>query len=462
MPLHLPAPSFKTRLLFSACCLFSLNLLAEPAELKPIGPGLTPYGAEQAASQDKMIPEWQGGLTPDNMPAVKQGLENPFKNEKPLYVITSKNADQYPSLLTPGQLALLKTYPDTYRLPVYPTHRTAAAPSWVYRNIASNHANATLVNDGNGIQQSQGGVAFPVPKQADGEYDAQKIIWNHITRWAGMYVTMRFSESAVQRNGSYVLTTSEMQYYSLYNNPELTANNLNNRLFYLLGQIREPARLSGDAILIHETLDRTLQERQSWVYNTGTKRVIRTPSVAYDTPAPASDNLVTMDDTDMFNGALDRYDWHFLGKQIKLIPYNHFDLSNTTHDDKQVLKTGHINPELTRYEAHRVWVVEATLKKGTRHIYHKRRFYLDEDTWSIVESDKYDARGDLWRVSLNYLVNYYHVPATLPALIAHHDLQAQRYFAGFLDNSKGIAVQFHDTAPQESHFTPQNLRRLGR
>ena len=47
---------------------------------------------------------------------------------------------------------------------------------------------------------------------------------------------------------------------------------------------------------------------------------------------------------------------------------------------QNVLKPKHVNPDLERWELHRVWVVEATLKEGKRHIYAKRVFYVDEDT----------------------------------------------------------------------------------
>ena len=187
----------------------------------------------------------------------------------------------------------------------------------------------------------------------------------------------------------------------------------------------------------------------------------RAPSVGYDNPVPSADNLLTADDVDMFNGALDRYDWRFVGKQEMLIPYNNFKLSNQTGDYDQLLKKGHVNPDLTRYEMHRVWVIEGSVKKGTRHLYSKRRFYLDEDSWSIVQADQYDARGNLWRVHVSYLVNYYHVPVTWSALSVNHDLESKRYYASFLDNSNGLAIEFLNAPPKKGEFSPQALRRGG-
>lgn len=424
--------------------------------------GLTPYGAEQKGNSEGTIPSWEGGVTPDKMPKLTGGLENPFKDEKPLYVITSKNLQQYEKLLPYGQKVLFKTYPETYKIPVYPSHRTASAPDWVYQNIAKNQTTAKLVNDGNGIQNAFGGVPFPIPKSESGEYDAYKILWNHITRWRGVYVKVETSDTPVQANGSYSLVTSDQEVSFLFYDQSRNFEALNNKLSYFMASIKKPARLAGGAVLIHETLDRTVEDRLAWVYNAGSRRVRRAPSVAYDMPVASTDNLLTADDVDMFNGALDRYEWTYIGKQELLIPYNNFVLSNTTADHKRVLGKGHINPDLTRFELHRVWIIEGNLKSDVRHIYKKRRFYIDEDSWSIVQSDQYDSRGELWRVHMSYLVNYYHVPVTWSALTANYDLVSKRYFAGFLDNSNGVALKFSDEVPPESYFKPQALRRRGR
>ncbi|MCG8535787.1 MAG: DUF1329 domain-containing protein, partial [Pseudomonadales bacterium] len=267
-----------------------------------MGEGLTPYGAEQNGNADNTIPAWEGGITPDAMPKIEKGLENPFKDEKPLYVVTANNQSQYDSVLSAGQKALLAAYPKTYQIPVYPSHRTASAPQWVYDNIARNHSTAKLVNEGNGIEDAFGGVPFPVPKNAEGQYDAHKILWNHLTRWRGIYVTAESSDAPVQTSGSYSLVTSQQEVGFLFYDPKRTFDTLDNKLSYFMASIKKPARLAGGAVLIHETLDRTKEERLAWAYNSGTRRVRRAPSVAYDMPVASTENLLTADDVDMFNG----------------------------------------------------------------------------------------------------------------------------------------------------------------
>lgn len=436
--------------------LSALNLWAEP-----LAPGLTPYGAEQAGNESGSIPAWEGGLTPENSKIVKGKLDNPYSAEKPLYVITASNQEKYAAQLNEGQKVLLKTYPETYNIPVYQSHRTASATQWIYDNIAANNKSAELVDDGNGFSNAFGGVPFPIPKNDQGEIDARKILWNHLTRWRGLYIKALTSDVPVLANGKYALVTSEQKVYFPFYDPNESFKSIDNVLSQFMASITKPSRLAGGAVLVHETLNRVKEDRSSWIYNAGTRRVMRAPSVGYDNPVPSADNLLTVDDVDMFNGALDRFDWQFVGKQEMLIPYNNFNLSNQTADYDRLLKKGHINPELTRYELHRVWVIEGTVKKGTRHLYSKRRFYLDEDSWNIVQTDQYDARGKLWRVHISYLVNYYFVPVTWTALSAIHDLESKRYFATFLDNSNGLAIEFLDKPPKKGEFSPQSLRRSG-
>ena len=140
----------RSGLLLASICLFAS--IPAVAQTSALGKELTPYGAELKGNEAGTIPPWTGGLTPDQMPALQDKLENPFEKEKPLFTINAANLAQYRDQLSPGQRALLERYPDSYALPVYPSHRTAAAPQWVYDNIARNHGSARLVNEGNGIE----------------------------------------------------------------------------------------------------------------------------------------------------------------------------------------------------------------------------------------------------------------------------------------------------------------------
>jgi len=428
-----------------------------PQDAAKLGSSLTPLGAEKAGNAAGTIPAWTGGIT--QAPAGYKGSGthhiDPFAADKPLFTITRANLAQYRDQLTPGQVALFETYPDSFQMPVYPSRRSGSAPQWVYANTAKNAVSAKLLDGGNGFADAFGGIPFPIPQ------NGVEALWNHIARYRGTYVVRRASEVAVQRNGSYSLVTSQQEALFKFYDPKGSYASLNNILFYYLSATRSPARLAGGAVLVHETLDQVKQPRQAWGYNAGQRRVRRAPNLAYDTPISAADGLRTADDTDMFNGAPDRYDWKLLGKREIYIPYNSYKLTSAQVKYKDLLQVGHLNPAYTRYELHRVWVVEGTLKTGARHIYSKRTLYLDEDSWQAAVVDQYDGRGELWRVSMAYLKNYYELPTTWSALDVFHDLQARRYHVQNLDNEEANTIDFSQPTADDGYFTPAQLRRRG-
>ncbi|WP_339510355.1 DUF1329 domain-containing protein [Pseudomonas sp. RL_15y_Pfl2_60] len=442
-----------------ALVLFTGNTLAAVSaeDAAKLGTSLTPFGAEKAGNAAGTIPAWTGGITkvPADYKAPGQHHPDPFASDKPLFTITKANLDQYKANLTPGQIALFDTYPDSYQMPVYQTRRSGSAPQWVYDNTRKNATTAKLLDGGNGFADAYGGIPFPIPQ------NGVEALWNHIARYRGTYIVRRASEVAVQRNGSYSLVTSQQEALFKYYDPKGSFADLNNIMFYYLSFTKSPARLAGGAVLVHETLDQVKEQRQAWGYNAGQRRVRRAPNLAYDTPIAAADGLRTADDTDMFNGAPDRYDWKLLGKKEIYIPYNNYKVTSPDVKYDDLLKEGHLNPVYTRNELHRVWVVEGTLKSSARHIYSKRTLYLDEDSWQAAVVDQYDGRGELWRVSIAYLKNYYELPTTWSALDVFHDLQARRYYVQNLDNEESSTIDFSQPTPDDGYFKPAALRRRG-
>ena len=199
----------------------------------------------------------------------------------------------------------------------------------------------------------------------------------------------------------------------LYSLPSMTPETLNNRILLFKQTVTAPARLAGGILLVHETLDQVKKPRDAWLYNPGQRRVRRAPQVAYDNPGTAADNMRTSDQLDMFNGAPDKYDWKLVGKREVYVPVQRYRLQDPKLKYKDIVTPLHINPDHLRYELHRVWVVEATLRAGERHIYKKRVFYVDEDSWQILVVDQYDNRDQLWRVSEGHAMNFYNVPAVV-------------------------------------------------
>ena len=418
---------------------------------------LTPVGAVRAGNPDGSIPAWTGGIT-----ALPAGYNkgdhhaDPFGNDQVLYTITSANYKEYVANLSPGQVKLFETYPDTYKMPVYPTRRSASYPDSVYAATKVNALNGELLQGGNGIQNATMGIPFPIPQ------NGLEAIWNHTLRFRGDAVTRFGGQAAVTEGGAYTIIGFEEQLMIKYAEAGLTPAQLmdENILFKFKQSVTKPSRLAGTALLVHETVDQVKNPRQAWTYNTGQRRVRRAPNVAYDTPGSATDGLRTTDDYDMYNGSPNRYNWELKGKQELYVAYNSYKLHSDqlTYDD--ILKPHHINPDLTRFEKHRVWVVEANLKDEFRHVYVKRVFYIDEDSWQVLVADSYDDRGGLYRVALAYGLNYYEVPSPWSTLEVYHDLNSRRYLATGLDNEEEMYDFSVELSDRE--FTPQALRREGK
>jgi hypothetical protein len=423
-------------------------------EAAKLGNSLTLLGAETAGNAAQTIPAWDGGLTkPPVAHQAGQHYTDPYSGDKMLFVITAANMEKYKGNLSPGQMALLKKYP-SWEMVVYPTRRSAAFPQGHYDETVANATRANLQAGGNGISGTTGGIPFPIPK------DGMEAIWNHLTRYRGDTYAMNWVQAAVMRDGSYTPVRFEYEYDFHYGNLSRPVSaREDNKLLNFLQTVTAPARLAGQILLVYDTVNQIDQPRQAWTYNPGQRRVRLAPNIAYDNPGTAADGLRTNDDFFMYNGAIDRYNWQLVGKQELYIPYNSYKLTGNTLKYADVLKPGHINPNHARYELHRVWVVEATLKEGTSHIYKRRTFYIDEDSWMIAVADKYDTRNELWRVSEAHSINFYNLPMTYPTLEVHHDLQSGRYLAMGLRNEE---PKVHSPIKRNaSDFSPAGLRNLG-
>ena len=428
---------------------------AKPGEVHRLGEDLTPIGAERAGTADGRIPAWAGGLsTPpqDYQPGTVH--PDPFTGEKPLFRIDASNYKAYEAQLTPGQVAMLEKYADSYFLNVYPTHRSAAFPARIYAMTRANAGTGTLTQDGEGVVDVAEGFPFPFPETG------RELIWNHRLKYKGLGSIRKFSLIAATRDGDYQPVTLRIEVLGQYHQPGATLESINNRLLYFLQTIESPARLAGTLLLVHESLNQALQPRTAWVYNPGQRRVIRAPNVAYDNPAVATDGLAVSDMADMFNGAMDRFDWTLTGRREMYVPYNAYVAHGSDLDYDKLVLPGHLNPDIMRYELHRVWVVEARLREGVRHINPRRTYYLDEDSYQILLADHYDVRGALWRYSEAHPVMFYEVPTLWTSIETHHDLQSGRFVSYRQDNRSG-AARF-DMKLSPGQFTPQALRRKGR
>lgn len=421
-------------------------------DFSELGKSLTAFGAQQSGNKDGSIPPYTGGLTtvPAGFDKNSYVRPDPFAAEKPLLSIDQKNVDQFADKLTSGTVALIKRYP-SFRVDVYPTHRTAAAPQWVQDNTIRDAGKAKLEADGVSVTGAHARIPFPIPQNGN------EAMWNMLMRYNGDTMDYRkftaFNVNAagqvsISTQGRYILETE------FYNTAKPDSTVLQrNRMDYT-----GPARRAGESVMVLEPASYTATDRRAFQYLPGQRRVKLAPDLAYDTPNTSTSGMSTMDDVGLFNGKQDRFDFKLVGKKELYVPYNDYRM---VYADKpqEVFKADHINPDYVRWELHRVWVVEATLKPGARHIYKKREFYLDEDSWAPLAVDQYDARDSLWRVGFNYPSQSYDASTFSSFTAGHYDLIAGTYYIHLWPGTAGLRIT-SDHQP-DNYWSPDSLAGSG-
>ncbi|HVT36849.1 MAG TPA: DUF1329 domain-containing protein [Nevskiaceae bacterium] len=416
------------------------------------GDPLTPVGADRPGNVDNSIPAWTGGMLPSEKPAAYNGTKvvDPFPSDRPLYVVTAANMAQYKDKLSRGHLALLHKYPD-YQMPVYVTRRTASYPQPIYDATQVNIGKAKLLGS-DALSGAHLGFPFPHPQSG------VEIMWNHRTRYRGDQVSATYSQAVVAPDGSIRepnKTTFKVWFrYGNVKDPiDLAQQNI---LLYGI-TYGAPAGHSPDYVaLFHETANSIKQPRNIWVLIVKLQRMLRIPPVGYDQPFPASEGLMFIDMVDMYNGAFDRYVWKLQGKREMLIPYNDYRLSDGHLKNAQLLTPKHFNQKDARYELHRVWVIEATERGGMHHVFGKRTFYVDEDSWNVVLVENEDHDGNLWRFQEGHLVQLYDVQAMTALPDLTYDLKDGRYFANRLFAEDGLFR--YDEKMTANEFLPEAVK----
>ncbi|MDC0662180.1 DUF1329 domain-containing protein [Marinobacter sp. SS21] len=425
------------------------------AQAARLGADLTPVGAERAGNDAGTIPAWTGGLSkPPGGWSQGDREFSPFPEDQLLFTITKDNYQQYRDQLTDGHVAMLEAYGPDYFLPVYRTRRTAAFPEHVYDKFRDNALSAALLDNGNGVRDTIMTSPFPIPQ------NGLEVIWNHILRYRGEQLSFRSASATPAVSGAFNPIFTQYDYYFAYAEPGIQLADIDNKIFYLKTETIAPTSLAGSITLVHETLDQVRSPRLAWRYETGSRRLRRSPNLAYETDLPNASSLRSVDQKDMYNGAPNQYDWHLLGKREIYVPYNAYELHSDRHSSEDIIRPGHINQELARYELHRVWVVEAKVRTGISHIYGRRVFYVDEDSWQILATEEYDQDGNLWRVSEAHNISYYSEPVFWTTLEMTYDLKARRYYIDGLD--EGQASYNFEPGFRSNEFTASAARRAAR
>ena len=433
-------------LLAAACLANPVQAAVSAAEADTLKTTLTPLGAERSGNADGSIPAWTGGLVQAGGGDGKRS--DPFASEKPLLTITAQNMAQYADKLSEGTKAMLKKYPDSYKLDVYATHRTAAAPQAVYDATYANATGAKLTEGSAGAmpENAQGGIPFPIPKAG------VEVMWNHLLRWRGASWHANFTQYLTTADGKHVLTNDsradmQMPWY-------LPDGGKKDGTFWSIRMVNDdPPLRAGEAITGRENIN--ADNAGVWTYLPGQRRVRRLPNACCDTPTPATAGVMSFDELYVFNGRLDRFDWKLVGKKELYIPYNAnkvFTAANPT----DLLGEHHLNPSALRWELHRVWVVEATLKAGKRHVMPRSTYYVDEDTWAAVLGERYDAQNQLAKALWTTPVVLPDLPGVVTLTNGFYDLLSGAWFTG--DIFAGKSEQYRVVnAYKDSVFTPDAL-----
>lgn len=426
-------------------------------EAARLGQDLTPVGAEKAGNADGTIPAWTGGLT-QPPPGWKVGRPrvDPFADDAKLFSIDKGNVGQYRDKLSPGQVALLEKY-EGYRMDVYPTRRSCGYPDWVYEATKRNATTAELDAEQVYLKSGWHSFLFPIPKSG------AQVMWNHQYSYFTEGKIENYVIAVPSLSGDMEPVHQKLTYETYMFDPAVKGlDESDGRSASVVVERLAPPRLAGEVILVHEMVN---DQRRAWLYNPGQRRVRRAPTVSYDTPLAGTENMMTNDQSNMFNGLVDRYDWKILGKQELYIPYDGFALNHTPGLElEDALTPRYPRRDLLRYELHRVWIVEATLKKGHRHVLPKRVFYLDEDSWLATVEDIYDKKGNLWRVMEGVIVPIAEVPTCVIEGTFSFDLVAGRYVADRLHTGEppNDWLAGREGRLPRGIYTPDALRRMGR
>ncbi len=395
------------------------------------GSQYTCAGAERAGTASGVAP--YSGKWLDSWPGMKSadGYDpGPYADEKPLFTITSENQAKYAEHLTAGQKAMLTKYPKNYRMLVYPSHRDFRMPDWACEVVKKNAVESEVIHDGLGATGTTGAHPFPFPQ------NGTEAIWNVILPYRVWSDACIDDIADVYGNGTIAWGKQRFSTLSVFANPKVRGSMQDRINSYFLNESLLPPRDKGSVAVGIQPNDFSAATTQAWQYIPGTRRVRQAPDVCCDYPVPPA-GVRTVDDDYIFNGPPKRYTWKLIGKKEIYIPWNNFKVNDPSVKYSTLITPNTINPDYERYELHRVWVIEATLRDGYRHIYKKREIYVDEDTWLAVWGDNYDNRGELWRVAF---INYRYAPNAQSyhrGASIYHDLQSGGYEAGYLVNEAG-------------------------
>ena len=348
-----------------------------------------------------------------------------------------------------------------YRMDVYPSHRTCGVPDFVAGNTRKNLGTARLNDDGWSLKEATvPGYPFPIPSTG------VEAMWNAKMRYRGVGIDFKNLIVAVSpRRGSseWIRAGTEQTLYFPWG--AKGSNQLSSFPpveFYTYFAYVSPTALAGQALAITQYLNQA--ENETFYYFPGQRRVRRMPTYSHDAPQIGMENQYTLDEPNVFNGALDRFDWKLVGKKEMYVPYNAFGAYDFQARFEDVARDDFIVQSHRRYELHRVWVIEATVKAGMRHSTPKRTVYLDEDSWAPVLMDDFDGQSSLVKMREGFLVPVYETGTCDVMAMVQNNLAEGRYVVDSHAIGAGKDIRWVTEASgprmRSSFYTADNLRTI--
>ena len=325
----------------------------------------------------------------------------------------------------------------------------------MYDNTALNVTRAQFSPNGGrfGFTGAYGGPPFPIIDTANPDIAGPQLIWNHLTAWTG-YCTTNFSPGFIVTDGQMMLSEGNKGYFLRpYYDPDGSPDTFDGYLCKTHLLFNAPANFNGQEALTWHTANTEKNPDITWTLLNGQGRVRKAPDEQYDSPNAYFNGSSNFDESSGFYGNPSQYDWKFIEKKELYIPYHNNKIAFTSAEDFLLPKFP--NPDILRWEKHRVWVLEATLHPGIRNVLIRRKFYLDEDSWNIAVGEAYDGGGKMASIYLQTLRVAPAIPCVnLTGFINIHP-QANNYlYAGFL-NVPGLSFPASIAPIPLSEFDPQ-------